>query len=405
MTVFNYKAVTATGDSVEGSMEAPNKESVIARLNDLGYMPIRADARSLRSSLTADLSFSGRRRPSQNERVVLMRELATLIGARLPIDRAVEVIVQRSSSGPVRTVLGDVLDRLRRGSSLSDSMGAHPDVFSNADVSMVRAGEAGGTLELVLARVAEQTERLAAVRESVRAALIYPIILLLGVAVTLVVMFSFVLPQFQGLFEEAGAEMPMMAQLLIGSGDLFRRYGWAIPVLGMLAFFWVRVRLRRPAGRYKLHKLALRLPLAGELIRFTETARFSRTLATLLGNGVETLSALAIVKDTLSNVVMREGVEAVVAGLKKGQLIAGPLTEQGFLPPLAVQLISIGEESGQLEAMLSKVADIFEREIQNRIQRSLSLLTPLLTLGIGFFIAGIIGTVLSALLSVYSLPL
>ncbi len=385
-------------------MEAGSQSAVISRLHDLGHVPIHAEeiARgTLASWLTRDL-FAGR--AVSRKRVGLVtRELATLLGAGLPLDRSFEILVELAEKENVRTLLARVLDGVRGGASLADAMAAQGGTFPPFYVSMVRAGESGGALESVLARLADFLEKSQATLESVRSALIYPAILLGMAGLSLVVLLTVVVPEFKPLFEDAGEALPAATQAIIVVGEVLGRYGWLI-ALGVIGLVWaLRRQLADPAFRFRWDGLMLGLPLFGDLVRKIQVARFSRTLGTLLENGVTLLSALAIVKETLGNAVMARAVEGLAAGLKEGQGLAGPLAVAGVFPNLAVQLVRVGEETGQLEDMLIKMADIYDRESQRTIQRLLSLLVPVLTIGLGFLIAGIIASVLVAFLSVNEL--
>ncbi|MEE9139279.1 MAG: type II secretion system F family protein [Alphaproteobacteria bacterium] len=404
MSTYHYRAVTSAGRVVEGEMEAGSQSAVISRLHDLGHVPIHAEeiARgTLASWLTRDL-FAGR--AVSRKRVGLVtRELATLLGAGLPLDRSFEILVELAEKENVRTLLARVLDGVRGGASLADAMAAQGGTFPPFYVSMVRAGESGGALESVLARLADFLEKSQATLESVRSALIYPAILLGMAGLSLVVLLTVVVPEFKPLFEDAGEALPAATQAIIVVGEVLGRYGWLI-ALGVIGLVWaLRRQLADPAFRFRWDGLMLGLPLFGDLVRKIQVARFSRTLGTLLENGVTLLSALAIVKETLGNAVMARAVEGLAAGLKEGQGLAGPLAVAGVFPNLAVQLVRVGEETGQLEDMLIKMADIYDRESQRTIQRLLSLLVPVLTIGLGFLIAGIIASVLVAFLSVNEL--
>lgn len=404
MPSFRYRALTPGGQPVEGVLDATDPAACIARLNEMGYLPLRADPVGGAPRLSLTLSRAPRSRLTRKELVLLTRELATLLDARLPVDRALEVLVKLGASGPVKALVSDVLERLRGGAGLSDAMAAHPATFPPFYVAMLRAGEAGGAPEVVLKRMADHLEKSAALRDSVRSALAYPVILLGMVAVTILVMLVVVLPQFQGMFEEAGSRLPTAAILVVRAGELARQWWWLTPLPPLVLGFAIAASVRTPRGRLLWHGRLLRLPLVGGLVAKLETARLARTLATLLANGIPLLQGLSIVKDIVGNAVIRQGIGDIAASLTKGQGLAGPLERLGCLPPLAVQLIAVGEETAQLEPMLGKIADIFEREVQVAFTRMVDLLTPLLTIVLGLVVAAIVGAILSAILSVYSLP-
>jgi general secretion pathway protein F len=408
VTLFAYRAVTAAGEAVEGRLEALDKAAVVRRLNELGYLPIRAEPIKAGLSLvSAEVALpflaSG---VTRKDVTLITRELATLMGARLPLDRALQLMIDLGAKGRVRSLLADILERIQRGGTLADALASHSAVFPGHYVSMVRAGEAGGSLDKVLAGVSDHLDKSGAMRETVRSALIYPVILLLMVGMTLVVMLTLVLPKFQRMFEDAGARLPFAALIVMRAGELFRGYGWwMLPLAALLLALLVRWRLRRPEGRLGVDRRVLRLPLIGSLVARIETARFARTMASLLGNGVDVLGAMTIVRETLTNIAMRRAVEDVSQRLKRGDGLAAPLRATGLWPPLALHLIQVGEETGELPAMLERIADIFEHEVAAGAARLLALLTPVLTLLTGAIVAAVVGAILSAILSVYSLPL
>jgi general secretion pathway protein F len=404
MSTFRYKAVDSAGKVVEGEMEAGSQSVVITRLHDLGHLPIRAEEVSKGAGpawLTRDLFAA---RPVSRKSVALItRELATLLGAGVPLDRSLEILVGLAQKENVRKLLARVLDAVRGGASLADAMAAQGGTFPPDYSSMVRAGEAGGALEVVLARLADFLEKTQAVSESVRSALIYPAILVGMAGLSLVVLLTVVVPEFKPLFEDAGEALPAATRVVVTIGEALGRTWWVIALALVFLVWGLRLLLANPAFRYRWDELILRLPLFGDLVSKIQIARFSRTLATLLENGVALLGALFIVKDTLGNTALARAVEKVAAGLKEGQGIAEPLAAAGVFPDLAVQLVRVGEETGQLEDMLHKVADIYDREVQRTIQRLLALLVPILTIGLGLLIAGIIASVLIAFLSVNEL--
>ena len=336
---------------------------------------------------------------------VLTRELAALVNAGLPLDRSLEILIDVAEDGAVRKLLTKVLDSVREGSSLADALTAHHSVFPPAYASMVRAGEAGGSLGAVLSRLAEYVERGQALRESVRSAFVYPIVLMAMAGLSVTILYAVVIPQLAPLFADAGQALPLAAEIVVGFGDAFRDYWWlmALAVAGLVVL--ARTQLRRTAPRYRWDALVLRMPFLGDVVAKTEVARLSRTLATLLGNGVPMLTALSIVGDAVGNRVVASGIESIAKSLKEGKGLAEPLGNARLFPKLAAHLVRVGEESGRLEEMLLAVADIYDREVRRAVERMLALLVPALTIALGIFIGAIIISMLSAILSVYELPL
>jgi general secretion pathway protein F len=404
MPTYRYKAVGPSGDVIAGEMEAANQSAVVERLQELGHLPVRADEVKEGAAagwLTRDL-FAHRRVPRKAVGLVT-RELATLLGAGVPLDRSLEILIDLADKEAVRKLLVRVLDGVRGGSSLAEAMAAQGGGFPPFYVSMVRAGESGGALDSVLARLADFLEKSQALRENIRSALIYPAILLVMAGASVVVLLTVVVPEFKPLFEDAGEALPAATRVIVAVGEVFARSWWAMG-LAVVALAWLlRRQLANPSFRYRWDGLALRLPLFGDLVKKIQLARLSRTLGTLLQNGVALLGALGVVKETMGNAVMARAIETVAARLKEGQGLAGPMTATQVFPDLALHLVRVGEETGQLEDMLFKLADIYDREVERTVQRLLALLVPILTIGLGILIAVIIASVLVAFLSVNEL--
>jgi len=283
-------------------------------------------------------------------------------------------------------------------------MQGFPDVFPNFYIGMVRAGEAGGTLEVVLSRLSETLERTQALHDDVRAALRYPALVVIMAGLSIVVLMTAVIPEFRPLFEGSGAALPLSTRIIIAVSDFFRDYWWAVALALLVAAVALRQHNRSPAGRLRWDRWLAGAPLFGDLVRKIEVARFSRILGTLLANGVSMLNALALTTETLDNQAIAEATGRAQGRLAKGEGLAEPLMETGVFPALALQLIRVGEETGQLDRMLLRIATIYDDEVKRTIERMLSLLVPLVTLVLGVLIAAIIGSMMAAILSSYDLP-
>jgi general secretion pathway protein F len=268
---------------------------------------------------------------------------------------------------------------------------------------MVRAGEAGNSLDSVLARLADTLERSQALKEGIRSAMYYPVIVLVVAAITLTLLLTAVVPEFKPLFEDNGAALPTPMAVLLAVGDFLQAWWWALIAGALALVLAVRAHNRRPQGRLRWHRWLSRLPLFGDLIIKIEIARFARTLGTLLGNGVTALPAFAIAVGAIGNRWIGRTIEGASGRLQRGEGLARPLLETGVFPRLAAQLVQVGEESGQLEPMLLRVADIYDEEVKRTLDRLLSLLVPVVTIGLGLLVAGIIGAMLTAILGTYDL--
>lgn len=404
MPRYRYKAVSAAGEILEGEIEAADRQAVIDGLHKQGNTPIRADpvkGRAVRQFGSTGLS---RRRKLDSESIVLTtRQLATLLGSGLPIDRALSTQADIAKEGALRAFLEDVLKAVRGGSTLADALEPHKRSLPAYYIGLVRAGEAGGSLEIVLSRLAESLERGEALRETIRSAMYYPAFVLVMSVLTLVVLFTMVIPEFRPLFEDSATGMPASMAAVIAISDGLRDYWWLIAVAMVAIVLAVQQHNKTPDGRRRRDGLVLRLPLFGDLVTKLEVARFARTLGTLLANGVMVLNALSITAETISNRQLAEAIAGLSGRLKRGEGLSLPLMETGLFPRLAVQLIRVGEESGQMESMLLRVADIYDEEVKRTIQRLLALLVPVMTICIGILVAAIIATMLTAILSTYEL--
>ncbi len=405
MPLFRYKAVAANGEVLEGALEAGSQSAAIERLQEMGHIPIQAQEASAATALgpTRSKRLFARRGVGNEQVSILTRELATLLRAGLPLDRAMEVLIGLADEAQLRAMLLRIRDEVRGGAPLSTALSRQSGTFSRLYVSMVRAGEAGGALGNVLLRLSEYMERSNELRATVVSALIYPIILVAVSLLSVMALLIFVVPQFTQMFEEAGKALPLATQIVVAAGNFLRDWWWALLVSAFGGTFLLRRWLENPAARLAWDGRLLRLPLAGDLIAKLEVARFARTLATLLGNGVPLLAALSIVKETLDNTALAAALDRVAAELKEGRGLGKPMLQQGLFPPLAVQMVMVGEETGRLEEMLLQVTEVYDKEVQRAVKRTLSLLEPALILGLAVIIAGIILSILVAILGVNEL--
>ncbi len=410
MPLFQYKAVTPAGEILEGAMDAATRGGVIERLRDMGYTPIRAVEAGAGESAGAATRRSGAtslfaRGISQDDVAVVTREIATLLGAGLPLDRSLEILVGLAESAPVAEMLRKVRNEVRGGAALSKALDAQAGVFSRFYVNMIRAGEAGGALADVLARLAEYMERSKDLRESVKSALIYPTILLVVAIVSVVILLAVVVPQFEPIFEQSGKALPLVTEVVLGAGAFMRAYWWAIVLGGVAVVFLVSKRLESPEAKLGWDRNVLRLPVVGDLAAKVETARLARTLGTLLKNGVSLVNALSIARDTMGNTFMAAGLAEVARELKTGRGFAKPMMETRRFPPFAVHMIQVGEETGRLDRMLLDVADVYDKEVARAVKRSLALLEPAMILFLTFVVGAVILSILAAMLTIYDLPI
>jgi general secretion pathway protein F len=403
MPLYRFEAISALGDVVRGEMEALSQAAVVERLQRDGQVPIRAE--EARAASLSRFFLSRRRigggRGTAGTLVLVTQQLGMLLRAGLSLDHALEIaldMVERASEG---ACLRDVLNKIRGGSSLADAMAEQSAMFPSYYIGIVRAGEAGGTLDATFQQLGEFLARSQATREQVKSALLYPIIVVATGCVSIGVLFGFVIPRFRPLIEQSGASLPFLARIVFAMSDGFGSYWWTVPVLAALIAIVLRRQMHKPDVRRWWDSRILKLPLIGDLVVKVQISRFGLTLGTLLRNGVAPLAALTITRDALSNVALRDAVAAVADSVKQGKGLAEPLSQIKIMPRLVTHLTRVGEETGRLDEMLLKIAEIYDQESRRSIDRLVSLLVPAVTIGLGLVVALIVGSMMSAILSVY----
>ena len=403
MPLFSYKIVNSSGDVEEGVKNATDRQALLNELQSQGYMPIRIEPAREKRFLGISLGSTALRL-SHKEIGLMTGELATLLESGLPLDRSLQVLIQLTEGNDkLSKLISQVLEKVKGGSSLGDALESQAGVFSRFYLNMIRAGELGGNLADVLTRLAEYLERSRELKETVTTAMIYPAILLIMSLASLFVMLTFVVPQFTEMFESSGQSLPLPTQIVVGIAETLQSYWWLLLLLVVGASSYMKAQLADPERKKIWDVRFLNLPLFGDIIMNMETANLSRTLGTLLGNGVSILKALTIVRDTVSNTAIAELVEQAERQLKEGGTMSEALIKSERFPKMAVQMIKMGEETGRLEEMLLRVAGIFDKQLRTAIQRMLALLEPALIVTLGLMIGGIIVSILMAILSVNDL--
>jgi general secretion pathway protein F len=404
---FQYKAVTPTGEVQEGVLEAVDSRAAVTRLQDMGFIPIRAEEAG--GATAASIQEAGpqwftRRGVRQDDIGIITRELATLLRAGLPLDRAFEILINLSANPRIAELLGKIRNDVRGGAPLSKALEAQKGVFTRFYINMIRAGEAGGSLPNVLLRLAEYMERAKALRDNVTASLTYPGFLAVVTVFAVAILLGVVVPRFKPIFASTGKAIPFITQAVLWAGDAVRNHGGAMLIgVAVLAYLALR-RLRDPEVRYRFDRWIVTGPVVGSLFSRIEMARFSRTLGTLLANGVTLVSALVIVRETMGNAWLAEAVGNVARELKEGRGLGRPMMETGRFPMLAVHMIMVGEETGRLDEMLMQVAETYDHEVEVAIRKALALLQPVMIVIMAAVIGFIILAILSAMLSVYDIP-
>lgn len=403
MPAFRYTAIARGGETIRGTVEAADEAAVIARLQREGSIPLHAepDAGGFWHGLL-HLELGWGQALSRQDVAEITRELSLMLVAGQDLDRALRFLLETATRSRVRMVLSDIREAVRDGASLATALGRQPHSFPPLYVGLVRAGEAGGTLAATLDQMAELLERERALAADVTSALIYPSLLLVVAIGSIALLLTRVLPQFVPLFEQNGAALPGPTQALITAGDLVSGYGAYAALAAAGSFLVMRQALRRPAPRIVADRLLLRLPILGVLAREVLAARFTRTLGTLLNNGVPLVGAMAILRDTVGNLAAVAAVDQATLAVKGGAGLARSLATAGVFPARTIHLLQLGEEAA-LGPMALRAAVIHEEKSRIGLQRLVSLLVPVITIVMGAAVAGIVSALLLAMLSLNDL--
>jgi general secretion pathway protein F len=394
MTAFAYRAVSSTGAPSSGEVDASSRDEALALLRRKGLSPL--DLSETRGSKSAArVRIDGKARGTITKTI---SELAVLLGAGLQLDRALALSIENIEHAGARAGFVVILAEVKEGKSLSRAMASRGDMFTPMAVAMTEAGEADGKLGDALARLAEAMLQADDLRTLIGTSMIYPVILTVIAVGVILMMLLFVVPQFEALFVGAGDKLPAASRYVMQASQLLRAYGWVMLVGLVGSYFLIRQWLRAPAMRMWRDRFVLGLPQVGTLIRYIDTARFSRTLGALVSGGVALPTALAMAQRSISNRVIGDAVATVASGVKEGGGLTAPLAAAGVFPRLALGFLRTGEETSQLGPMLIKLADVLDRDIKVRLQRLIGLLTPAITVILGAGVAAIIASIMVAIL-------
>ena len=391
MPTYSWEGTTASGKKVRGQMEAQDHQQVFNALRSQHISPNVKRIREKGTGIQREIKVPGfRQKVKIKDVVVFTRQFATMIDAGLPIVQALDVLGRQHPSPAMRSTLRDVKERVENGGTLADALFQHPKVFDDLYSNMVAAGEAGGILDLILERLAAHLEKSDQLRRQVKVALIYPAVVVAAAIIVTSILLIFVIPTFAEMFEEFGTALPAPT-LIVMRLSKFMVNNWIVifSAIGILVFLTRRF-LKTDRVRAVIHPLLLKLPVFGELVRKVSVARFTRTLGTMLSSGVPILDALLICGKTAGNKVVEREVTMVRYGITEGKPIAEPLMNSVVFPPMVVQMISVGESTGALDAMLSKIADFYEDEVENAVTGLKQLIEPVMILVLGTLIGGLV---------------
>ncbi len=399
MPIFTYRSTTREGTVAEGVIDAPDEKAAVERLRNTGVIPLEVKAPAGRSFVGSRIRFGA----GKMDLVSFTAELSTLLAAGLPLEMGLQVLSEIAGQKGMKEIAQSLLKAIRGGVSFSEALQKHPDVFPRFYINMVRAGEAGGVLDVVLEKLNEFLESSKELKDQVVSAMIYPSILVATGGISIILLLTFVLPRFSVIFAELGNALPLSTQMLLAASEVLKSYGWA--VLGLAVAAWLALRQYIASDRGRLRWDGLKLKLMTDVVQKLETARFCRTLGTLLTSGVPLLQALHNAREVIGNRVIADAIEAVSKGAKEGRGISGPLARAGVFPSLALSMIRVGEETGTLDKMLLQVAATYEKSLKQAVKRFMSLLEPVMILIMGLIIGFIVVSMLLAVFSISDIPM
>lgn len=385
MPTFVYSARPATGGDIQqGEVEVASKEDLLALLHRQKMVPVSVRVKEKGIQISFGTGVSTR------DIVIFTRQFATMINSGLPLVQSLDILAEQTENDKLRKIIQDVLYDVSSGHTLADAMGKHPKVFTELFVNMVAAGEAGGILDTILLRLATFLEKNDALIRKIKGAMIYPAVIFSVAGMAVVILLLFVIPTFQQMFDAAGIPLPLPTRVVIGMSNILQGYWWAMGG-GIIGFiFLLRYTYGTDGGQLFLDRLLLSFPILGDLQRKAAVARFTRTLGTLVSSGVSILEGLEITAKTAGNRVIHDAVMGSRASIAGGETIAGPLKESGVFPPMVVQMINVGEQTGGLDEMLTKIADFYDEEVDTAVEALLAALEPIMIVVLGVVVGGMI---------------
>jgi type IV pilus assembly protein PilC len=385
---YTYKARDKAGNVLNGTIQADNEALVLARLREQGFVPLEVgkQGRGMNIELT-------KKKVKLKELSVVSRQFATMVNSGLPILRALSILADQTENPELGRVLGLVRTDVEQGASLSGAMAKHPKVFNDLFVAMVKSGEMGGSLDDVLMRLADMIEAEVKLRGKIKSAMTYPVAVVALVVLIMSAMLLFVVPQFQTIYASLGGSLPLPTRILLTASNIFKQF-WYIVLVGVFVFrFFFKRWKKTPKGREAVDRMKLKVPVFGVIFQKVALSRFASTSAMLLRSGVPILQALEIVIETVNNRVVAKAIEDVQTSVREGESMAKPLSRHAVFPPMVVQMLAVGEETGQVDTMLEKVAEFYNQEVEASVDALTSLIEPLLIAVIG----GCVGAAVVAL--------
>jgi type IV pilus assembly protein PilC len=388
-TTFAYKVRDRGGRLVSGTLEADSQAAVSTKLRQMGFAPILIEEhKTSMAKMEIKLPWGGK--VKQKDLAVFSRQFATMINSGLSLLRALNILSEQTENPNFARVIAEVRSDVEKGMSLSQAVAKHPKVFKRLYVAMIRAGEIGGVLDSVLLRLAENLEKDLTLRQKIKSAMTYPAVVFCLVILIMIGMLIFVVPTFKNLYRDLGGDLPLPTRLLVALSDKAKQFWYIGAALMIGSFVGLRRWVNTEKGRGRWDALKLRAPIFGQLVHKSALSRFSRTLSVLMRSGVPILQSLEIVQETVNNVVVSNAVRDVAASVKEGESIAKPLERHEIFPPMVVQMIAVGEETGALDTMLAKISDFYDQEVEATVEALTSLIEPVLIAVMGVVVGGMV---------------
>lgn len=397
MTTFQFRAVTSDGKTRLGTYTAESEKRVASELRRQGLTPVYIGLEKPTGFEWKMPDFGGGKR---RDVLFFTQELATLLSSSIPVDRALQIVSELTERPVFRSVVLDVLRLLKGGKALADSLATHPAYFSDLYINMVRAGEASGSLATVFQRLSDFERNSDDLRGYIFSSMMYPMLLALTGVGAIVVLMYFVVPRFATIFQDGRLQIPLPTLIMLRTSEFLQAWGWLMAIFIIVGSIGFTSYIATPAGRWWWDGFRLKIPLLGDALRKAETANFARAMSTLVSNTVPLVQSIQIAGGTLGNQRISRSLEAVAQGVKRGEGIANPLRRSGQFPPLAAHLLSVGEETGRLDDMFTRMADIYEADTRSAIKRFTSLFEPLLILLMGIVVGALILSMLLAITSI-----
>lgn len=399
MAIFNYKGMTKDGKEVKSSITIDSIASAKQKLKSQGIILLSISEKKAKSQSPGKFGITIGSGVNVNDLALMTRQLATLVKAKIQIVEALQALVDQVENPTLQVILSDLKQKVNEGSSLAKALSDYPKVFNNVYVNMVEAGEASGTLDVVLVRLADFTEAQVKLKNRIKGAMTYPVIMAIFGSIMMVIIFIFVIPKIAKIFESSRKELPLQTKICIEISHFLQNYWWLVIIMSFVLAWAIKKYINSSKGQANWHKVQLKLPIVGVLVKMINVSRFCSTLATLLNSGVPIITALNIVKNLIPNIWMKKAVEDCQESVQEGGIMAAPLAKSGHFPPMVTHMIGLGEKSGELEPMLVIIAENYEDQVDSKLNGLTSVLEPIMMVGMGIAVAFIVFSVVVPMMS------